>query len=110
MYYVCVLKNYRDGIRYVGSGESVEERLKRHNKGDYRFTKGHTPWKLVYEEQFDTRSEAVRREKFLKSGKGREYLDLILATPPGSSNGRNPPFGGGYDGSNPSPGGVAGNQ
>ncbi|OGE83259.1 MAG: hypothetical protein A3B10_01240 [Candidatus Doudnabacteria bacterium RIFCSPLOWO2_01_FULL_44_21] len=77
-YYVYVLKSLRDSIRYVGSGEDYLERLRRHNKGDYRFTKGHRPWELVHTEGFETRPQAVRREKFLKSGQGRAYLDKIL--------------------------------
>jgi len=75
---VYVLKSERDGIRYVGSGADCHERLRRHNKGDYRFTKGHKPWKLVYQESYSTRSEAVRRERYLKSGQGRAELDRIL--------------------------------
>lgn len=78
MFTVYVLKSDRDEIRYVGSGMDANERLRRHNKGDYRFTKGHRPWRLVYKETFKTRSEAVRREIFLKSGQGRKFLDEIL--------------------------------
>jgi predicted GIY-YIG superfamily endonuclease len=75
---VYVLKSERDGIRYVGSGEDAQERLRRHNKGDYQFTKGHRPWKLIYHEDYATRSEAVRRERLLKSGQGRKWLDEAL--------------------------------
>lgn len=78
MYYTYVLKSKRDSIRYVGSGESAEERLRRHNKGDYKFTKGHRPWELIYKEGYSTRNEAMKREKFLKSGKGREFLDTFI--------------------------------
>jgi predicted GIY-YIG superfamily endonuclease len=75
MFEVYVLKSIKDEICYIGSGKRAEERLRRHNKGDYRFTKGHRPWRLVYVEKYPTRSEAVKRERFLKSGKGREWLD-----------------------------------
>ena len=78
MFYTYVLKSYKDGIRYIGSGENPKERLRRHNKGDYRFTKGHRPWQLIHQETYNTRSEAVRSERFLKSGKGREFLDSFL--------------------------------
>ena len=78
MFYIYVLKSLKDGIRYVGSGEDYQERLRRHNKGDYRFTKGHLPWKVVYTESYETRAEAVRREKFLKSGLGREFLNKTI--------------------------------
>ena len=78
MFYIYVLKSLKDGIRYVGSGEDYQERLRRHNKGNYRFTKGHLPWKVVYTESYETRAEAVRREKFLKSGLGREFLNKTI--------------------------------
>ena len=103
MYEVYVLKSNKDGLRYVGSGSDAQERLRRHNKGDYRFTKGHRPWQLVYSEKFETRAEAVQRERFLKSGQGRKWLDEILSKAGGSSSGRTPAFGAGYEGSNPSP-------
>lgn len=76
-YEVYVILSLKDGRRYVGYGENANERLKRHNKGDNRFTKGHRPWKIVYRESgFESRSEAMKREKFLKSGQGRQWLDL----------------------------------
>ena len=40
------------------------------------FTKGRGPWELIYWEEFKTRTEAIKREHFLKSGKGREFLRL----------------------------------
>ena len=75
---VYVLRSEKDSIRYVGSGADAAERLRRHNKGDYKFTKGHMPWKLIYKEEYNSRSEAVKRERFLKSGQGRKYLDEVL--------------------------------
>jgi len=74
-YYVYVLRSEKDNIRYIGSGENPTERLRRHNKGDYQFTKGHRPWKIIYQEKQASKSEAIRREKFLKSGQGRKWLD-----------------------------------
>ncbi len=38
------------------------------------------PWELVYKEMYITRKEARQREKFLKSGKGRDFLKQILAS------------------------------
>jgi predicted GIY-YIG superfamily endonuclease len=75
--YVYVLKSSKNGIRYVGSGNNPLERLRRHNKGDIRFTKGHRPWELIYKEEHCNRSEAMKREQFLKSGQGRKFLDGI---------------------------------
>jgi putative endonuclease len=45
-----------------------------HNSGKSKFTKGHRPWQIKYFEQFETRSEAMRREKFFKSIDGYNFL------------------------------------
>jgi putative endonuclease len=61
--------------RYVGVSEDVLMRLRSHNSRGNRFTSGGIPWVLIYKEYFDTRKEALIREKFLKSGAGRSWLD-----------------------------------
>jgi predicted GIY-YIG superfamily endonuclease len=71
-----VLISINDKLRYIGSDENADERLRRHNKGNYQFTKGHKPWKLVHRESFENRADAMKREKFLKSGQGRKWLDI----------------------------------
>lgn len=78
MYYTYVLKSVNYGTRYVGSAEDTDKRLITHNAGKVRYTKGRRPWKMVYKEKFNTRSEAVKREKFFKSGQGRKFLDGML--------------------------------
>ena len=77
-YYVYVLKSITHKTRYVGSTDNVDNRLKEHNQGRCKYTKGRMPWKLIYIEEFKTRAEVMKREKFLKSGQGRKYLDSIL--------------------------------
>ena len=76
--WIYILKSERDGIHYVGSTQNVEERLRRHNQGDYRFTKGYRPWRLVFKESVKSRSEAVKRERFLKTGIGRNELRKLI--------------------------------
>lgn len=79
MCYIYVLWSNKRKKRYIGSTEDVEKRLYEHNTGRNRFTKGGMPWiLLVYTEQYLTRSEAYRRERFLKSGVGRTWLDQHL--------------------------------
>jgi putative endonuclease len=79
-YYVYILVSLKSGIRYVGMTEDVEKRLEQHNKGKSKFTKGHIPWELKYFEELETRIKAREREKYLKSGVGREYISKILAS------------------------------
>ncbi|MDD4013728.1 MAG: GIY-YIG nuclease family protein [Candidatus Omnitrophica bacterium] len=79
MYSIYVLKSLRNGKRYVGyTSKTPEERLKEHNKGDNSWTSQNGPLVLVYSEKVDNKTDAIKREKFLKSGKGREFLDSII--------------------------------
>ena len=72
--YTYVLISLKDGSTYIGSTQNLTRRLKEHNAGKMRYTKGHLPYKLIYFETYDTYREAFRREKYLKSGAGREWL------------------------------------
>lgn len=76
---VYVLQNLQCK-RYVGHTDNLERRIFEHNNGQTGFTTNiGGPWKLVYkEENLKTRSEAMKREKFFKTGKGREALKIIL--------------------------------
>ena len=78
MYSIYVIKSINYQNRYVGSTDNVEKRLEEHNSGKCRYTKGRSPWVLIYKEDFNSRSEAMKREKFLKSGQGRKLLDEKL--------------------------------
>ena len=78
-YFVYVLESEIDGRLYIGQTSDIEKRLTEHNSGKTKSTKGYKPWKLVYFETFETRDEALLREKYFKTGSGREFLkDLLL--------------------------------
>ena len=69
MYFVYVLESLSDGMRYTGStSKEPKERLKEHNAGCNRWTKGHKPFKLLHFEEVCNKTEALKKEKFLKSG------------------------------------------
>ena len=78
MYVVYVIRN-PDGELYKGSTSDLEERLRYHDSGWSKWTKGKGPWKLVYSESFESKQEALKREKFLKSGQGRAFLKNTIA-------------------------------
>lgn len=80
MYFVYVLQSVDYSTRYVGQTDNVLKRIKEHNSGKCRYTSGRRPWALLYQEEFENRAEAIKRETFLKSGQGRKYLDGILKT------------------------------
>ena len=77
-YFVYVLQSEVDGRLYKGQTFNIENRLKEHNSGKTKSTKGFTPWKLIYFEEFASREEAVFREKYFKTGSGREFLKKMI--------------------------------
>jgi putative endonuclease len=76
-YFVYVIKSIGNSIHYIGSTSDLANRLADHNAGRSRFTKGHRPWDLILSEEYETKAEAIRREKYLKSGKGREIIGKL---------------------------------
>jgi putative endonuclease len=74
MFYVYVLKSVKTGRRYVGSCENVDERVRRHNTGHSKTTRHGIPWTVLLSESFLTREEAVRKERYYKTGRGRDEL------------------------------------
>ncbi|MBV9877250.1 MAG: GIY-YIG nuclease family protein [Verrucomicrobia bacterium] len=82
MYFVYVIRSQTVGKIYIGHTENLEKRLKEHNDPtcfSSKFTKRFPgPWLLIYSEPYPTRSEAFRRERWLKTGSGREYLRSLL--------------------------------
>ncbi len=80
VYFVYILQSERDGSYYIGHTSNVEARLKRHNEGRSPYTRGKLPWKLVYHETLNSKSEAVKREGEIKSKKNREYIEQLVRT------------------------------
>jgi putative endonuclease len=82
-YWTYILQNETTGKLYKGQTSDLKSRVERHNtpeSGSMRYTyKQKGLWRLIYSEEHSTRSEAMKREKFLKSGQGREWIkDNIL--------------------------------
>jgi len=74
MYYVYVLRSLKDNNLYTGSTSDLRERLLNHQKGDTLSTKNRRPLKLVYYEACESKTDALIREKYLKSAWGKRYL------------------------------------
>lgn len=64
----------KNGDIYVGSTEDVGKRFAFHNAGKVKSTKGYRPWILLETHQYETRSEAVKAERFFKMGQQKEIL------------------------------------
>ena len=74
MYFVYILKSLKDHKRYIGFTSDLERRILEHNSGLVKSTRNRKPLELIYVEEFEIKEEAMNREKFFKSGKGREFL------------------------------------
>ena len=66
-YFVYILQSELDGSYYVGSTQNVEVRLMDHNAGRGRYTQKKVPWNLVHKEEYNSKTEALKREKFIKN-------------------------------------------
>ena len=73
---VYVLKSAEHWRFYVGMSQNLERRLREHNNGSTKSTKGYLPWELFFYEEYKTTAEARKREKYLKSGVGKEYIKI----------------------------------
>ncbi len=74
IFYAYVLRSEIDGRLYKRHTHRLKKRVEEDNLGKTRSKKGYRPWILVYYEEFETREEAIDREKYFKTGIGREYL------------------------------------
>lgn len=78
MYSVYAIKSLDKNYIYVGMSANVPKRLKEHNDGKTHSTKPYRPYKLIYREVVGSRAQARLREKYLKSGIGKEYLKTLV--------------------------------
>lgn len=74
MFYVYAIKSVTRNWIYVGLTNNLERRITEHNNGENRSTKAYKPFVLIFSEQYETRRKAREREKYLKSGIGKEFL------------------------------------
>ncbi len=85
MKYVYVIESLLDQTWYTGIAIDPFNRLKDHNGGKNRFTKGHRPWKVIYTEAHPDWEFARKREKYLKSAAGKIWLKKHLLSQSGDT-------------------------
>jgi len=73
-YYVYILQSELDTNFYVGYTQNLQQRIEQHNTGKVKSTKLRQPLKLVYWEGCLDRSDATKREKYLKTAWGKRYI------------------------------------
>ena len=74
MYYFYILKSMMKDFHYYGVTKNIFSRLKQHNMGKVKSTKAYRPYYLIHAEEFTSKTEALKRERFAKSYGGWKWL------------------------------------
>jgi len=74
VYSVYVLRSINQQKIYVGMATNIFDRLKEHNRGKSKYTKAFMPWEIIYSELIGNSELARKREKYLKSAAGKNFL------------------------------------
>ena len=78
MYFVYLIQSDIDNSFYVGYSQDTQKRLLAHNNGESTYTRRKMPWKLVYTEEYISKSEALKREIFLKAQRNTEFYKRLI--------------------------------
>jgi putative endonuclease len=80
-YHLYILFSASINMYYVGhSGDEMEERIRKHNSNHKGFTGRASDWKLVYKEDYATKSLAYKRECEIKSWKSRKRIEALIGS------------------------------
>ena len=78
MHYVYLLKSLKDTKLYVGRTDDLRRRIDEHNSGKIKATRYRRPLRLVFYEAFRVKQDAVRRELYFKTSRGKSTLKIML--------------------------------
>ena len=79
MFYIYVLESKKDGKKYVGYTKNLKSRFEQHQKGKVESIKDRILLTLIYYEACLTEEDALKREKYLKTYRGKQFLAKRLA-------------------------------
>ena len=77
-FFIYVLFSEMHKQLYIGQTNNLERRFEQHNQGRVNSTKPYRPYKLIYFEQVDSKTKAIKREKELKLTGGRRFLKQFI--------------------------------
>ena len=78
MFYMYILLSLKDNQFYIGFSSDLKNRIEAHNSGSVCSTAGRRPLRLIYYEAHISKQDALRRETYFKTSKGRTSLRLML--------------------------------
>ena len=79
-FFTYVLFSPKYNRYYKGHCENLDLRITQHNSGKTKSTKPYLPWLIKYYETYETREDAIKREKYFKTAAGRKFLKTKLKT------------------------------
>jgi putative endonuclease len=81
MFYTYIIHSESSDEYYTGhTSTKVEKRLERHNDGWNPSTKHGIPWQMKYYKSFETKTEAIKWENFIKRQKSRQFIEKLIAS------------------------------
>ena len=75
---VYILQSEENGRYYVGRSQTPEKRVEHHNTTATGFTARYRPWRLVFQQEFDTKAEAIEAEQLIKGWKSRKMTRYVV--------------------------------
>ena len=81
MFYVYAVYNQKHDKIYIGQTDDLEQRIRLHNSKQFKSSytaRFDGKWALVYQEELETRRESLKREKQLKSYRGRQFIKNLI--------------------------------
>ena len=77
--WVYILFSEKLGKYYIGSSKDPETRLKYHNLGKKGWTKRGIPWEIVFQQEFEDKTTAMSKERFIKKKKSKKFIGRIIS-------------------------------
>ncbi len=77
-YFVYILFSESIDKYYIGYTLDVNARLIKHNFGGTKSTCKGKPWRIVYTEEYNTKTDAIKREIQIKKKKSRKYIEWLI--------------------------------
>ena len=77
-FFVYILQSQKDLSFYIGFTANLQQRLRKHNNARTGYSASKKPWNIVYFESFDNKSDALKRERFLKNQKNRNFYSRLI--------------------------------
>jgi putative endonuclease len=78
MYFLYILFSPKLNKYYIGFTTDIQDRIRKHNSNHKGFTGGIGDWQLAYSEEFDNKTEAMKREIQIKKWKSRKLIEKLI--------------------------------